>query len=180
MDADELVAECLEAIVESDPRLAMRDVLDRALADGELGDTLGVPTAGLNPLYRAHDLTVLNVVWPPFVSLFPHDHRMWAAIGIYRGREDNAFYRRDGSRIVATGGKELSAGDVLLLGTDAVHAVHNPVREYTGAIHVYGGDFFDTPRSQWDSTTREEAPYDLDAVRRQFEEAEARYHAAPH
>ena len=24
----------------------------------------------------------------------PHDHRMWAAIGIYSGREDNIFWRK--------------------------------------------------------------------------------------
>ena len=42
-------------------------------------------------LYSAPDLTVINVVWPPLFSLYPHDHRMWAAICIYRGREDNAF-----------------------------------------------------------------------------------------
>ena len=30
-------------------------------------------------------------------ALYPHDHRMWAAIGIYAGQEDNAFYRRTGA-----------------------------------------------------------------------------------
>ena len=94
-------------------------------------------------LYNAPDLTVLDVVWPPLISLFPHNHRMWAAIGIYGGREDNTFYRRQGSAIVASGGKELTEGEVLLLGDDAIHAVHNPARAYTGAIHVYGGDFID-------------------------------------
>ena len=41
-------------------------------------------------------LTVLNVVWAPGMVLPPHDHRMWAAIGIYAGQEDNEFFRRDG------------------------------------------------------------------------------------
>ena len=97
---------------------------------------------------------------------------MWAAIAIYRGLEDNAFYRRQGAAIVSSGGKTLSEGDVQLLGDDAIHAVHNPAGSYTGAIHVYGGDFFGVPRSQWDAVTLEEAPYDVDAVRREFEQAE--------
>jgi len=62
---------------------------------------------------------------------------------------------------------------VLLLGQEVIHAVHNPSHStYTGAIHVYGGDFVGTPRSQWDPTTLEEQPYDLDAVQRQFDQAE--------
>ncbi len=44
-------------------------------------------------LYRDDDLTVLHVVWAPGMSIYPHDHRMWAVIGIYSGQEDNAFYR---------------------------------------------------------------------------------------
>ena len=80
----------------------------------------------MNVLYNANDLTVLNVVWPPLVSLFPHDHRMWAAIGIYAGQEENAFYRRQGATLVSSGGKQVAAGEVLLLGDDAIHSVAQP------------------------------------------------------
>jgi predicted metal-dependent enzyme (double-stranded beta helix superfamily) len=124
-------------------------------------------------LYRAPNLTVLDVVWPPHMTLFPHDHRMWAAIGIYGGREDNAFYRRDGGELVPSGRRELLDGAVLLLGDDVIHSVHNPAQSsYTGAIHVYGGDFVGTPRSQWDPETLAEQPYDLAAVREEFDRAE--------
>jgi predicted metal-dependent enzyme (double-stranded beta helix superfamily) len=149
MHLDTLVAECVSAVGDDDPRLAVRDVLDRFLADGQIPDAFDQPVAGPGVIYNAPDLTVLNVVWPPLISLFPHDHRMWAAIAIYRRREDNAFYRRQGSTVVASGGKELGEGDVLLLGDDTIHSVHNPARSYTGAIHVYGGDFVGAPRSQW-------------------------------
>ena len=40
------------------------------------------------------ELTVLHVVWAPRMTIYPHDHRMWAAIGIYAGQEDNSFFRR--------------------------------------------------------------------------------------
>src|ERR1700733_777473 len=97
---------------------------------------------------------------------------MWAAICIYSGREDNAFFRRRADTIVASGGKELLEGDVQLLGDDVIHAVHTPSRSYTGAIHVYGGDFISQPRSQWDAETLMEQPYDLETVSREFERAE--------
>jgi predicted metal-dependent enzyme (double-stranded beta helix superfamily) len=175
VDTDELIAGCVDAIATSDPHLAVREVLQRASADRQLAETLKGQPPGLNVLYNAPDLTVLNVVWPPLISLFPHDHRMWAAIGIYGGREDNAFYRRQGEQIVASGGKQLEERDVLLLGDDTIHAVHNPARAYTGAIHVYGGDFLGAERSQWDAETLREEPWDLEAVRRQFAEAEERF-----
>jgi predicted metal-dependent enzyme (double-stranded beta helix superfamily) len=132
---------------------------------------MGDAPAGLNILYRAPDLTVINAVWPPHMALFPHDHRMWAAIGIYGGKEDNSFFRRQGARIVDSGGTSLGERDVLLLGADAIHAVHNPAPGYTGAIHVYGGDFVATPRSQWNEETHEEQPFDLGAVRDMFARA---------
>ena len=177
MNLDELIAEFVDAVGEGEPRSAVRAVLERAIAGGELASTFEDPAPGLNVLYNADDLTVLNVVWPPFISLFPHNHRMWAAIGIYRGREDNSFFRRQQATIVASGGKELSEGDVLLLGDDAIHAVHNPARAYTGAIHVYGGDFITMPRSQRDAETLEEHPFDLELVHEEFARAEREFKA---
>jgi predicted metal-dependent enzyme (double-stranded beta helix superfamily) len=175
---DGLVAACREAMHEPDPRGAIREVLARVVTDGTLSDgNQGDAAAGLNILYRSPELTVLNVIWPPRMTLFPHDHRMWAAIAIYSGREDNTFYRRSKGSIVTSGGKELTDGAVLLLGDDVIHAVHNPSQSsYTGAIHVYGGDFVGTPRSQWDPTTLAEQPYDLETVRREFERAERATH----
>jgi predicted metal-dependent enzyme (double-stranded beta helix superfamily) len=117
-------------------------------------------------LYRSDDLTVLQFVWPPGVQLFPHDHRMWAANGIYGGGEENAFFRRTVGGIELAGGKSLRSGDVALLGADAIHAVSNPSPSYTAAIHVYGGDYFGVPRSQWDPETLTEGPFDVEAVRR--------------
>jgi len=103
--------------------------------------------------------------------LQPHEHRMWAAIGIYAGQEDNAFFRRNENTIVDSGGKQLYERDVILLGDDTIHSVTNPLQSYTGAIHVYGGDFVQEPRSQWDWETREERPYDLAQTMREFEAA---------
>ena len=173
-DVDELVAECRGALCEQQPALAVKEVLLRALArPGEIDDALGAPSrGGVVALHRSDDLTVLQIVWPPGVSLFPHDHRMWAANGIYGGREDNTFYRRTPSGIVPSGGSTLDAGAVAILGRDAIHSVVNPMRAYTAAIHVYGGDFFGTPRSEWDSETLVEAPFDVEHLTRVLADAD--------
>jgi predicted metal-dependent enzyme (double-stranded beta helix superfamily) len=102
------------------------------------------------------------------MTLYPHEHRMWAAIGIYGGAEENRLYKRGTERIQPAGERVLDAGDVLGLGRDAIHAVHNPRQVFTGAIHVYGGDFVNEPRSQWDPDTLLEEPFDMAEVNRQF------------
>lgn len=96
---------------------------------------------------------------------------MWEVIGIYGGAEDNMLFRRGSDRIVKSGGKARREGDVFSLGADAIHSVDNLMRRFTGAIHVYGGDFVNQPRSQWDPDTLQEQPYDVAQVRRVFAEA---------
>jgi predicted metal-dependent enzyme (double-stranded beta helix superfamily) len=108
----------------------------------------------------------------------PHNHEMWAVIGIYSGREDNIFWRRlpqdAGGRIEAAGAKSLGDRDVQPLGRDIIHSVLNPIRRLTGAIHVYGGDFVATPRSEWDPEALVEQPYDFEKTLALFEDSNRR------
>jgi predicted metal-dependent enzyme (double-stranded beta helix superfamily) len=88
------------------------------------------------------------------------------------------FWRRvpDGSgRIEAAGARALSVGDAEPLGHNIIHSVTNPIPRLTGAIHVYGGDFFETHRSEWDAETLMEGPSDGKKAVRQFEEANEMY-----
>jgi predicted metal-dependent enzyme (double-stranded beta helix superfamily) len=178
-DTEAFVAACQEAIAEDEPRRAIREVLERAIREpASVIDALHPKVGGFSLLHNSPDLTVLHVVWAPRMRIYPHDHRMWAAIGIYAGQEDNEFFRRAGpapATLVASGGKELRTGDVALLGDDTVHAVTNPRDRLTGAIHVYGGDFVRQPRSQWGPGTVEERPYDIDEAQKQFTDANAHW-----
>ena len=122
--------------------------------------------------HRSEELTVLHIVWPPDVDLFAHDHNMWATIGIYGGREDNSFYRRlDDGRIEPHTGKSLFVKDVVSLGSEVVHSVANPTREWTAALHVYGGEFFTTPRTMWSRASLEPMPLDPAVIRERLEQA---------
>jgi hypothetical protein len=38
----------------------------------------------------------------------------------------------------------------------------------TGAVRVYGGDFFAVNRNEWDFETLSEKPYDMEKVLRMF------------
>jgi predicted metal-dependent enzyme (double-stranded beta helix superfamily) len=172
LDLDAFVNACIAAGKESEPLPAIRDVLAKAIANpSDVAAALPPERAEIARLHVSPDLTVIKVVWAPGMTLGPHDHRMWAAIGIYTGGEDNAFYRRSGPDIVESGGRSLRPRDVCLLGDATIHAVTNPTTSYAGAIHVYGGDFFAKPRSEWTGTPYREEPYDVARTLAQFEAA---------
>jgi predicted metal-dependent enzyme (double-stranded beta helix superfamily) len=179
LDVDEIVARCRTAITETTPALAVRDVLDELVRDpAAVEAAVGeVDAGGITRLHVSDDLTVLRVAWTPGMVLNPHDHRMWAVIGIYGGQEDNTFFRRTRDGLQESGGREVPAGDVLVLGDDAIHAVANHRREYAVALHVYGGDFFAPGRSEWDWDTLTEHPRDIERSLRLFAEAEERWRA---
>ena len=126
---------------------------------------LGEPKrAEVQKLYHAPDLTILNVIWGPMMTIMPHNHQMWAVIGIYSGREDNLFWRRlpgGRGRVEAAGARALCVGDAEPLGRNIIHSVTNPIPRLTGAIHVYGGDFFAAERSEWDPETLLDGRYDV-------------------
>jgi predicted metal-dependent enzyme (double-stranded beta helix superfamily) len=130
---------------------------------------LGDPDkAGLNVLLSSQTLTIFAATWTPQMNLMPHNHLMWANIGIYTGREDNIFWRRTPEGIKAYGADALFVKDTAMLPKDALHSVTNPLPRFTGGIHIYGGDFFNTTRSQWDPETLEEEPSDGARIREMF------------
>jgi predicted metal-dependent enzyme (double-stranded beta helix superfamily) len=182
-DVDQFIADCREALAADKSHKLVRDVVARAVSEpASVLKRLGEPRrAEIQKLYHAPDLTILNVVWAPRMTIMPHNHQMWAVIGIYTGREDNIFWRRipgcqDG-KLEAAGAKALSAKDAEPLGSNIIHSVTNPIARLTGAIHVYGGDFFGIERSEWNPETLQEGRYDISKAVRLFEEANTLYRA---
>jgi predicted metal-dependent enzyme (double-stranded beta helix superfamily) len=184
-DLDQFVLDCRDAIRQDSSFKFVREVVARAVSDPrEVLRGLGEPTQGeIKPLYRSDTLTILNVVWSPWMTLLPHNHRMWAVIGIYTGREDNIFWRRvgadGGGKVEAAGAKALAERDAVPLGQDIIHSVTNPIPRLTGAIHVYGGDFFGVARSEWDAETLLEQRSSGEKMARRFEEMNAIWKPKP-
>jgi predicted metal-dependent enzyme (double-stranded beta helix superfamily) len=180
-ETDRFIDDVKRARAEADGQRAVEEVIQRAIAQprGILAE-LGEPQqAGIHPIYRGDDVTILNVVWAPLMVLLPHNHNMWASIGIYTGREDNILWEKSGNLVTATGAASLSEKEVFGLPSDAIHSVTNPIGRLTGAIHIYGGDFFAPGRSEWDAESLRERPWDLDAARSEFTKASERFNAVP-
>ena len=175
MDLERLISDCKMSVNDSAPTKAVRETVARAVADKPaLEKALGTPErGGVHRLYVSDELTIINVIWAPFMTIRPHNHNMWAVIGVYGGREDNIFWRRlkddpDG-RIEAAGAKSLGPGEVRPLGDDIIHSVTNPTSKLTGAIH--GGDFFEMHRSEWEPEGLTESDYDIEKNMQHFEDA---------
>jgi predicted metal-dependent enzyme (double-stranded beta helix superfamily) len=171
MDLDRFIDDCVTAGREQDAQSAVREVLARAVGDSPgVRAALGEPArAGITVLHRSPALTIFNAAWTPQMNLMPHNHLMWALIGIYTGREDNIFWRQSDGAIRAFGADALFEGDVATLPPDVIHSVTNPLLRFTGGIHIYGGDFFAQPRTQWDPETLAAEPSDGDKIRHMFE-----------
>ena len=184
-DLDQIIVDCMAALAETAPSKAVHELLVRAVSDSAaVEDALGKPErGGIHRLHVSDELTVLNVIWAPRMTLMPHNHNMWAVIGVYGGREDNIFWRRRKDdplgRIEAAGAKSLGPNDVRSLGSEIIHSVTNPTSKLTGAIHIYGGDFFAVERSEWDPENLHERPYDLEKNLKLFEDANATLVADP-
>jgi len=173
-DKDQFVADCRAALAGADSVRNIREVVARTVADpAAVVAGLGEPKGGgIVPIHRSPDLTIINVLWPVGMVIMPHNHNTWAVIGVYGGREDNILWRRlptDSARgIEAAGAKSLCTRDSLAFGPDVIHSVVNPSAGVTGAIHVYGRDFFAIERSEWDPDSLVERPYDMKKAQQMF------------
>jgi hypothetical protein len=165
-DLEAFIEECRRLVGEPHaPRLAlerMRQVMNRPDEVAPAVPPLAAGKGALDaPLYRSRELTVLNVALRPGHLSVPHDHRMWAVIGIYEGEEANTFYRRSDGGLAESNRRTIRTGEAILLGEDVVHAIENPLATATRGLHVYGGDLLGAARSMWDPKTGREHPYDV-------------------
>ncbi len=94
------------------------------------------------------------------MAIYPHDHQLWAVIGLYGGQEDNTFFRRKtgANGLERAGFRELQSQDAINLSRNAIHTVHNPRRAFTKAIHIYGGNSLAQPRNEYATESAPEPP----------------------
>lgn len=157
------------------PASAVKQLIEEALRDPSAVKTAldaefagkDLSKAGIADLisFRSPTLTVLKAATPPKFKAPPHNHKMWAVIGVCDGEENNTFYRRGRNGLEKAGGKDLKTGDVVVLGEDVIHGIENPLDRVSCAIHVYGGDLLNfSGRSTWNPFTLEEHPYDVELL----------------
>ena len=163
-DIDEFVRECLQAW-ETEGADAVKDVLDRTLGRGcaPVRECFGDPReAHLQVLYPGPELVIENMVWAPGMSYPAHNHNTPVMTGVYAGLEVNDFYQPQsstGGRLQRTETVDINEGEAVLMAHDAIHRIANPSRRsFTGAFHIYMGDYLHSSRSIWYPDDASETP----------------------
>ena len=163
------VSHCIEAASGADAPEAVASVVRRAVADETFLASLAARKAdGLaddGTLYRSSALTVLPADVPVGVLAPQHDHRMWAVVGVYAGREHNVLYARTDAGLREKSRVVVGPGEVVVLPADVVHTIANEGPDVLHAVHVYGGDLIGAVRSVWNRDTGAESALDWDALR---------------
>jgi hypothetical protein len=156
-DVEAFVAQCQHAASQPDPSTAVRAVVAAAITDGPSIDAaLGGNGYGLRETWFVSPaLTVQRIGWPPGIRTGPHEHRMWAVVGVYVGTELNRLFHRTSDGLIEHSVCHVGQGEVLVLDDTAIHSVANPCRGRTVGLHVYGGDIVTTGRSEWDPNGNE-------------------------
>ena len=114
-------------------------------------------------VFRAADrsLSLFSLVVPPGAMTPVHDHLAWGLVGIYRGNQDEEFYRPGDGRLSLVRRRPLAPGDfyTLLPPRDDVHRVRTTSAETSVSIHLLANDTGCVWRHTYDEHTGEARPF---------------------
>lgn len=107
--------------------------------------------------------SVVSFVWGPGQKTPVHDHTVWGVIGMLRGAERAAPYRREDGRLVADGDEVmLHPGDVEMVSPRIgdIHRVSNAFDDRVSiSIHAYGANIGKVRRHVFDTQTGAEKEF---------------------
>lgn len=171
----DFVDACVAAVAGDDPRATLRRLMDNLVAEAEALAAQLEPLGPVGPvdrtpsglelgaeatLYEGEKLTVSLLDTYPGVLQPPHEHRMTAILGVFEGEEDQRLFVRGEGGIRPTAGRTLGPGEVMTLGSKAIHAISAPSGT-ARAVHVYLGSINTVKRSLFHPETLAETPMDL-------------------
>lgn len=114
-------------------------------------------------IFRAADrsLSLFSLVVPPGAMTPVHDHLAWGLVGIYRGTQDEEFYRPGHGRLQLARRRPLDPGDfyTLLPPRDDIHRVRTTSQETSVSIHLLANDTGCVWRHTYDEQTGEASPF---------------------
>jgi predicted metal-dependent enzyme (double-stranded beta helix superfamily) len=168
LDRSAFVAECRAALRRSPVLPVLREIVQAAVRDPALHRELvpEQPVLRITVWTEEPRLCVAVLLSPPGFVFPPHEHLMPSVVGVFSGVEENVYYRRAARGLEEIGRRRVHAGEAVAHEEDVIHGISNSANDTLGALHVYAGDFFGKPRSEWSPDLLSEHPYDLARVRR--------------
>ena len=114
-------------------------------------------------LFRAADrsLSLFSLVVPPGSMTPVHDHLAWGLVGLYRGNQDEEFYRPREGGLDLLRRRPLGRGDfyALLPPQNDVHRVRTTSEVTSVSIHLLTNDTGCVHRHTFDEETGEARPF---------------------
>ena len=114
-------------------------------------------------IFRAADrsLSLFSLVVPPAAMTPVHDHLAWGLVGIYRGNQDEEFYRPGAGRLELLRRRPLQPGDfyTLLPPRDDIHRVRTTSPQTSVSIHLLANDTGCVWRHTYDEHTGAPSPF---------------------
>jgi 3-mercaptopropionate dioxygenase len=114
-------------------------------------------------VFRAADrsLSLFSLVVPPGAMTPVHDHLAWGLVGVYRGNQDEEFYRPGDGQLELVRRRPLDPGDfyTLLPPRDDVHRVRTTSPETSVSIHLLANDTGCVWRHTFDEETGRAMPF---------------------
>jgi predicted metal-dependent enzyme (double-stranded beta helix superfamily) len=114
-------------------------------------------------IFRAADrsLSLFSLVVPPAAMTPVHDHLAWGLVGIYRGNQDEEFYRPAEGCLAPVRSRPLGQGDyyTLLPPRDDIHRVRTTSLETSVSIHLLANDTGCIWRHTYDERTGRASPF---------------------
>ena len=104
-------------------------------------------------LFEDETISIWFCRFQPGTKVPPHDHRMSATIGVFKGTEFNEIYaadEHDGGRLAPAHSISIFAGEVLQISEDKIHSVACTSQHASEAIHVYLGPLSKIDRALYD------------------------------
>jgi len=142
---------------------AVRSLLKQVLADPKAVAS-AVPSQAEDEILLFEDETVSiwNCRFQPDVVMPPHEHKMDAHIGVFRGAEKNILFRREDGVLRHVATKTVHPGEVFSIGPDGVHAVTGDGGKPSQALHVYLGPLTRVRRGLFDWVTGAEIDFTME------------------
>lgn len=114
-------------------------------------------------LFRAADrsLCLFSLVVPSESMTPVHDHLAWGLVGLYKGNQDEEFYKPGDGQLELVRQRPLEPGDhyVLLPPRDDVHRVRTTSKVTSVSIHLLANDTGCVLRHTFDEQTGEARPF---------------------
>ena len=157
-----------------DATQALRVLLKEVLADPE-AVAAAVPAQAEDEvlLFEDDTVSIWNCRFHPDVVMPPHEHKMNAHIGVFRGAEKNILFRREEGTLRHTATKTVCPGEVFTIGPEGVHAVTGGGGLPSQALHVYQGPLTQVKRGLFDWDTGAEVDFTMENFDRMKRRADA-------